>query len=134
MSVEQHNKDLVTEFLKRFGRNDVPGVLDMMDEECTWWIGGKVELFPLAGVKSKDEMRGILGAIVEPMPNGLEMRLRATTAEGERVAAEVESYGEAANGRIYNNDYHFLFRVRDGKMIEIKEYLDTMHTKAVFID
>jgi len=134
MSIEKKNKELVTEFLKRFGCNDVPGVLDMMDDDCTWWIGGKAELFPLAGVKSKGEMREILGAIVQPMPNGMEMRLRAMTAEGERVAAEVESYGEASNGRIYNNDYHFLFRIRKGKMIEVKEYLDPMHTKAVFLD
>ena len=39
---------------------------------------------------------------------------------------------ELNNGRIYNNLYHFLFVVRDGKVLQVKEYLDTMHTNDVF--
>jgi ketosteroid isomerase-like protein len=48
------------------------------------------------------------------------------------VAVETESYAELNNGRIYNNDYHFLFIVRDGKIHQVKEYLDTIHTNEVF--
>jgi len=29
------------------------------------------------------------------------------------------------SGQFYSNDYHFLFRFRDGKVIEYKEYMDT---------
>ena len=39
---------------------------------------------------------------------------------------------ELNNGRIYNNLYPFLFVVRDGKVLQVKEYLDTMHTNDVF--
>lgn len=132
MSIEQ-NKQFVTQFLAKFGRADIKSVLGDMSEDCTWWIGGKPELFPLAGTKSKAEMAELLGSLVPPMKNGLEMRLKAMTAEGERVAAEVESYGENPDGSIYNNEYHFLFVIRDGKMAQVKEYLDTQHTFAVFL-
>lgn len=106
----------------------------MMTDDATWWIGGKPELFPLAGTKTKKEMAILLGDLITPMPNGLEMRVKSIIGEGDRIAAEIESYGQAANGRIYNNDYHFLFIVKDGKIAHVKEYLDPMHTKAVFID
>ena len=57
----------------------------------------------------------------------------ALIAEGDRVAAETESYAELKNGRVYNNHYHFVFEVRDGKIHSVKEYLDTEHTRAIFL-
>ena len=57
----------------------------------------------------------------------------AWTAEGERVAVETESYAEMTNGRVYNNLYHFVFVVRDSKIESVKEFLDTEHTRAVFL-
>ena len=78
-------------------------------------------------------MDDLLRNLVVPMKNGLEMRVKALTAEGDRVAAEVESYGENPDGSIYNNEYHLLFVVSDGKMQQVKEYLDTQHTFDVFL-
>lgn len=132
MGIEQ-NKKVVEQFLAKFGRKDIAGALNDMTDDCTWWIGGKPELFALCGTKTKAEMKELLGQLVPPMKNGLEMRLRGMTAEGDRVAAEVESCGELPDGKVYNNEYHFLFVVRDGKIAQVKEYLDTQHTVAVFL-
>lgn len=132
MSIEQ-NKATVERFLEHFGRKDISAILDAMSDDCTWWIGGKPELFPLAGTKTKAQFGEILRELVTPMENGLEMRLHAMTAEGDRVAAEVESYGVNPDGSVYNNEYHFLFIVRDGKIRQAKEYLDTQHTFVVFL-
>lgn len=54
-------------------------------------------------------------------------------AEGNRVAVETESYADVKNGRTYNNHCHFVFEVRDGKVESVKEYLDTKHTRAIFL-
>ena len=62
------------------------------------------------------------------------MTPKGLTAEGDRVAVEAESYGEMATGKIYNNLYHFLLEVRDGKIHAVREYLDTMHAKEVLLD
>lgn len=132
MSIEE-NKALVKDFLACFGKADLDGVLARMADDCTWWIGGKPELFALAGIKTKAEMTELLGQLVPPMKNGLQMTLHGITAEGDRVAAEVKSYGENPDGSVYNNEYHFLFVVRDRKLCQIKEYLDTMHTHDVFL-
>ncbi|TAK98828.1 MAG: nuclear transport factor 2 family protein [Rhodospirillaceae bacterium] len=50
------------------------------------------------------------------------------TAEEDRIAMEAESHVlNPTNGRLYNNFYHYLFRVRDGKITLFKEYQDTLH-------
>src|SRR3546814_20342561 len=42
--------------------------------------------------------------------------------EGDDVAVEAETDSEMLNGRRYNNRYHFVFRLRDGKFCEVREY------------
>jgi ketosteroid isomerase-like protein len=128
------NKVLVTKFLNHFTERNIPAVLGMMAEDATWWIGGKPASFSLAGTKTKKEIEVVFNTIIGSMPNGVEMRIRSMIAEGDRVAAEVESYGPTASGRIYNNDYHFLFRLRGKEIVEVKEYLDTLHVVEVFQD
>ncbi|MGW8202232.1 nuclear transport factor 2 family protein [Sphingomonas bisphenolicum] len=133
MSIDS-NKALVQDLMARLSSGDIEGALGLLADDGRWWVGGKPDLFSLAGCKSKADMRDILNGLIGPMPHGLKMTVHSMIAEGDRVAAEVESYGEAGNGRLYNNHYHFLFIVQAGKFLEVKEYLDTLHVKAVFLD
>ncbi|MGD9660169.1 MAG: nuclear transport factor 2 family protein [Porticoccaceae bacterium] len=127
----EDNKQLVADFMAHFGNKDVQGALDMMADDATWWIGGKVELFPVAGLKTKAEIADIFFDLVPPMKNGLKITPKGFVAEGNKVALEAESYGEFPDGRIYNNEYHFLITIENGKIKAVKEYLDTMHTADV---
>lgn len=133
MTVES-NKALVLDFLKKLDGGKIEDALAILSDDATWWVAGKPELFPLAGTLKKEELRQLLNNLIPPMPDGLRMTPSGITAEGDRVAIEVESYGRASNGRLYNNLYHFLFVISDGRICAVKEYLDTMHTKAVFLD
>jgi ketosteroid isomerase-like protein len=45
--------------------------------------------------------------------------------EGDKVAVEATSEGKHISGRTYTNQYHFLFEFRDGKLLRLKEYMDT---------
>lgn len=42
-----------------------------------------------------------------------------------RVAVEATGRGRHVSGKDYLNHYHFLFTWRDGKLLELKEYMDT---------
>ena len=130
MSIET-NKKLVADFFAHFKRKDVQQALDMMTEDATWWIGGKPELFPMCGLKTKEEMAAILNELVPGTEDGLEIKPKSMIAEGDKVACEAESYGVLGNGRVYNNEYHFLVEILNGKVAAVKEYLDTMHTADV---
>ena len=61
----------------------------------------------------------------------MEIDVAALVAEGERVCAEVELRAAAADGSPYCNQYHFAFRVRDGRIVEVREYVDTKYVHDV---
>lgn len=130
MSPEE-NKKIVAEYFAHFKRKEVQAALDKMTPDATWWIGGKPELFPICGLKTKAEMGEILMSLVMTTQDGLAITPKSMIAEGNKVAVEAESYGVLGNGRIYNNEYHFLVEVRDGMIASVREYLDTMHTADV---
>lgn len=131
-SLEEQNKQAVTEFMKVFSGGDVDTILDSMTDDATWWVAGTIP--GISGTKDKAGFGAMLGGIAESTTTGaITLTPLAFTAEGERVAVETESYAELKNGRVYNNLYHFVFTVRDGKIASVKEFLDTEHATAVFV-
>ena len=50
------------------------------------------------------------------------------------VAVEAETLGTRADGKIYNNRYHYLVIVRDGMICERREYLDTIHANELLCE
>ncbi|MCG7632086.1 nuclear transport factor 2 family protein [Gordonia McavH-238-E] len=132
VSTEQQNRALVAEFMEVFSRGDVDAILSYLAPTATWWVGGGIE--GISGTKNKEEFGAMLAGLSATTKSGaIALKPLAWTAEGERVAVETESYSEMNNGKIYNNLYHFVFVVRDGKIDEVKEFLDTEHTRAVFL-
>ena len=49
------------------------------------------------------------------------------------MAVEASSDGIHASGKRYHNQYHFLVVIREGKIHQLKEYMDTMHAKDVLM-
>jgi ketosteroid isomerase-like protein len=132
VSTEQQNKALVAEFMEVFSRGDVDAILSFLAPTATWWVGGEID--GISGTKNKEEFGAMLAGLSATTKTGaIALTPLAFTAEGERVAVETESYSEMNNGKVYNNLYHFVFVVRDGKIHEVKEFLDTEHTRAVFL-
>lgn len=131
-SIEETNKRLVAEFMEVFSAGDVEKILSFLSPAATWWVGGTIE--GISGTKDKQEFGAMLSGLSANTKTGaIALKPLAWTAEGDRVAVETESYSELSNGRVYNNLYHFVFVIRDGLIESIKEFLDTEHTRAVFL-
>lgn len=56
----------------------------------------------------------------------------AWTVDGERVAVEARGRMELTDGRVYDNYYHLLYVVQDGKITQAHHYYDTAHFYAIF--
>jgi ketosteroid isomerase-like protein len=52
--------------------------------------------------------------------------------EGDSVAAEARSYATTKTGKVYQNEYFILFKIRDGKIAVVREYTDLMHVQEIF--
>jgi uncharacterized protein len=127
MSAED-NKNLVLGFFESMNAGNGAAVMNALADSATWWVAGN---FPLSGSKTKAQFGELMGQLAPKIEGALRVTPKACTAEGDRVAVEAESYGKMKNGKTYQNQYHFLFIVRDGKIQQVKEYLDTMHAADV---
>ena len=130
-ATESGSKQVVTRFMETFGTGDLDAIMDSMTDDVTWWVAGTIP--GLSGTYDKTAFRGLLTGIGESCNGPIRLTPQVFTVEGDRVAVETESYAELKNGRVYNNQYHFVFVVRDGKVAQVKEYLDTMHTYDTFV-
>ena len=118
------NKTIVSTFFEHFSNAQIKEAFSLVSDEVKWWVPGNL---PFSGTKSKSEYMQVVSSIQTGFPDGLKLIVRSMIAEGNQVAAEVESDGKHANGKYYNNKYHFLITIEAGRMTEVKEYMDTLH-------
>jgi ketosteroid isomerase-like protein len=88
---------------------------------------------PFSGTNDKAGALAGMPAVLDLFPDGLQFEAKAMTAEGDRVAIEASSRGKTFRGDDYNQEYHFLMRAREGKIVEWKEYMDTEHARKVLV-
>ncbi len=129
MGIEQ-NKQVARDFVAALGRADADAIAGSFSEDGTSWTLGTL---PFSGVHRPEEIRQLAKDILHAFPKGLRFTIRSLTAEDDRVSIEAESDGIHASGKHYHNTYHFLMRVRGGKVAEFREYLDTMHIRDVLL-
>ncbi|MBM4761833.1 nuclear transport factor 2 family protein [Bacillus sp. B15-48] len=131
--IEEQNKQIVRDFMETFSTGNIDAFMEFMSDTATWWVAGTID--GISGEKGMKEFREMNSGIANTTKTGaISLTPLAVTAEGNRVAVETESYCELNNGRVYNNLYHFLFVIENGKIEKVKEYLDTEHTRKVFLD
>jgi len=56
-----------------------------------------------------------------------QLTLRSIIADGPMAVAQWRTTGRTVTGADYDNSYCVVFEVRDGKIAEVWEYLDTAH-------
>lgn len=122
MSLIDDNKQRVLDFFDALNAADGERIAAAYAPDGSCWTSGNTLI---SGVISRDQIVAGSAAVLEVFPEGLVFTVHGMTAEGERVAVEAESKGLHASGKEYNNLYHFLFEFRDGKLLQLKEYMDT---------
>jgi ketosteroid isomerase-like protein len=128
--VEERNKELAGVFLDALSRADVDLVKTLYADDFQLWTAGSL---PFSGTSNLEQALAGMPAVLDLFPDGLRFTIKAMTAEGERVAIEAVSAGTTFRGDRYEQAYHFLMRVRDGKIVEFKEYMDTEHARKVLV-
>jgi uncharacterized protein len=122
MTPERRNKQLVHEFFAAMNAGDVPGIVAAYADDGYLVTMGRTLI---SGKFTRAQIQGAAGQIYDVFPRGIQFTIDALTAEGERVAVEAHSRGEHVSGKVYTNEYHFLFVFRDGKLAVLKEYMDS---------
>ena len=128
MSSIDDNKRTVLRYFELLTRNDIAGLLEIYDESMMLYVAGNTLT---SGSYDKARLIELAGLVGQAFPQGLVLSVTGMLAEGDKVAAQVESRGMHVSGKHYRNQYHFLVTVRDGKIFESREYMDTEHVTDV---
>jgi ketosteroid isomerase-like protein len=116
------NKTIVTQFFDALNRGDVAFIVDAYAADgCVQTMGNTL----ISGVFSREQVAASAGGIFDVFPNGLTFTILSMVGEYDKVAVEATSVGEHISGQTYSNEYHFLFEFQSGKLIRLKEYMDT---------
>jgi ketosteroid isomerase-like protein len=111
---------------RRFARALESGIeadlTDVLGDDVTWKVP---QLAPLSREESI--------AAIKRMVDGANVRVLTEvgiTAEANRVAVQWNYRMELKDGSTYDNDYHNLFVIENGKIVFMQSYLDTAYARS----
>jgi uncharacterized protein len=122
MSIEK-NIQTVKDFFAAIGRGDKEGLRALVAEDIEWIIPG--EDWPLAGTRHGHAgLADLLETASKTMETSTEPR--EFVAQGDRVLVVGFAKGKVkATNKTFEDDWIFAITVRDGKLTNIREYVDT---------
>ena len=123
MANVEANKAVARLYMQAVVDGDIGTVEALQHPDVKWWILGFGDMDRdtfVSAVKS-----GLIAAETR------RAEITGLTAEGDRVA--VEAWSEMVfPEKIYRNQYHNLLVIRDGLIVEGREYMDTRAAAAAF--
>jgi uncharacterized protein len=117
------NVQTVKDFFAAIGGGDKQGLLALVAEDIEWIVPG--EDWPLAGThRGHAELADLLETASKTMETSTEPR--EFVAQGDRVLVVGFAKGKVkATNKTFEDDWIFAITVRDGKLTNIREYVDT---------
>lgn len=121
MGIEQ-NKETVIRFLQSMATGTD---YSLACDDMRWWIPGR-------GHISREEFQTLMGRVKGVLATPVTVDIKHVTAEGDRVSVEFDGHALCADGRSYDNSYHFLYILRDGKILEQREHANSAYAQTIF--
>jgi ketosteroid isomerase-like protein len=119
----ERNKAVCKAFYRDLGRRDFAAALSHLSDDVVWWVQGDWE--GAGFYRGKAAVEGLLAPIKYAIATDIDFKFGHMTAEEDRVSFELTGAATTSDGSDYRMTYHFLFTIRDGKIHEGHEYLDT---------
>lgn len=104
------------------------GLLDLWADDGVWVIPG------MATFRGKREIaEKLIGPVTDLMASMGRVEVSNMIAEGDYVVVEQQAEDRMTKtGKPYNNTYCMVYKILDGKIIQLTEYCDTALAKSVF--
>lgn len=125
------NKQVVRDFYDAGARGDLDACLALLADDITWTNIGSTKFSGTYSGK-KAIVEELLGPLFSQLKAGISSQVERLTAESDIVVAQASGTAETLDSTPYNNTYCQVIRIRDGKIAEVKEYMDTALIDSVF--
>lgn len=125
------NKKLIQEMFAELSKGNAPAFLNALADDVRFTIIGTTKYSGTFNGKQElvNKLLQPLGAQIE---GGLTITPENFIAEGDFVAMQARGKSTTKSGKPYNNTYCQVFRIANGKVQELTEYLDTELVTSAF--
>ena len=127
------NKQLMQHIFAELSEGNAKPFVESMADDFRWTITGTTKWS-----KTYDGKQAVLTELFGALRSKIGDKIRTTAhrfiAEGDHVVVEARGNNTTKAGIPYNNTYCFLFRIADGRVKELTEYLDTELVTAALGD
>jgi len=128
-ALSEKNKELAQAFLTALSSGDGDAMDAILTDDCVVdAVGSSI----VSKVRDRGEVVRSCGYFKRTTKDGIRFEILNMTAEDDRVSVEAVGFAEFPDGTTYNNQYHFLFFLRGGKVCRLREYFDTKLADDVF--
>jgi ketosteroid isomerase-like protein len=133
MQADTDNERLVLEFFSVLSAGNFARLSEMLHDEATWTP--MIRGIPGAGVHRGKS--GIIDEFLVPVrgmfrPGDPKTTVDTICSKGSLVLTESRGSGQVADGRPYENQYAWAFEIRDGKILAVREYMDSLYVATLF--
>ena len=122
------NKKLVKDTWDAFWRGDIAAGLANMSDDITWLTPGTMTLSGLR--KGKDAIRQFRFTELDIFLE-LQRTVVGLYGDGDTVILEVKAEGRLRNGEPYENAGCVVWEVENGKIVRVRQYVDTQKALAI---
>jgi ketosteroid isomerase-like protein len=126
MTVETLNRQRVLNLLDRLASGDLDGALERCTDDVDFLTHAPVELFPHLGpCHGKAELRQMWRTVLTRYRD-IRYEFPRIVAEGDEVATYLRTFfTKRSNGRVVQVDMAAFFTLRDGRVAQIREIIDS---------
>jgi uncharacterized protein len=132
MSDAEINEQLVVNFFETLSTGDLEKVRVLLHADASWTP--MVKDVPGAGTHAPRDV--IIDEFLAPVrglfePGDPKIEVDNVFAKGDKVCAETRAFGMLSNGNEYNNRYCWGIDIKDGKILALREYMDSHYVMSV---
>jgi ketosteroid isomerase-like protein len=132
VKAKNENEQLVLDFFEVLSSGDLEKLRAFFHDKSVW--KPMVTDIPGAGEHVGMDIIDVFLAPVRGMfaPGDPKVTVNAIFSDGNVVGVESTSLGKLSDGRTYDNMYAWVFRVSNGKVDRLHEYMDSHYTAKLF--
>ena len=126
------NEQLVLDFFEVLSSGDLENLRGFYHDQSVW----EPKVKDIAGAGRHVGM-DIIDTFLAPVrgmfnPGVPKIHVHTIFSAGPMVCVESNSTGGLPDGKVYDNDYCWVFKVSNGKIDEMREYMDSHYTAKLF--
>jgi hypothetical protein len=123
---EQDNVRIVREAYDAFVRGDIQAVLNTLADDVEWITPGPPDIMPMAGHRRGRKGAAEFFTALNDVEDVELFEPQDFVAQGDKVVALAKYRGRVkSTGRVVQSDLVHVFTLRNGKIVEFREFFDT---------